>query len=154
MRSRRKGSAANGNLFDDFPPGGGREKRRAGLAAFTSRSVDRFKETQIERYVNPCGRSTIPNERHDGGHCALPVLGKVGVIHDGIEIAWGRHRITVYLKHPDMAGQCLDGVTDGIINRVAGRNAAGHIGKADAVDAVGVFVDESDVSHCLLFLVQ
>jgi hypothetical protein len=53
-----------------------------------------------------------------------------------------------------MARQRLDSVTYGFVNRISSRNAAGDIGEADAVNAIGVFVDEGDVAHCFLSLTE
>jgi hypothetical protein len=56
MPGPAKGSAANEIFYSTiFPPGGGCEKCRAGLAALAGRRVDRLEETQIERIMDPCG---------------------------------------------------------------------------------------------------
>jgi hypothetical protein len=51
-----------------------------------------------------------------------------------------------------MTGKRLDSVAHSLVYRVASRNAAGHIGKVDAIDAIWIFANKSDVAHFLILL--
>lgn len=132
---------------DDLATGGGGEESGAGLPARSGGGVDRLQQPEIEGDIDASRRSPVAHQRDDGGHGARAVPGEGGIGHDGVEIARRGNGIAVRLQHAHMTGQRLDGTAHGFVDGAAGRDASGHVGEADAVDGVGILVDESYVSH-------
>ena len=101
-------------------------------------------------YGHPCAlrrADLLAVRRHERDHGIGGVRDKLQIVPQRFDRPRSRDAVAVGTHHSEVAGQRLGGVGDGLLERIAGGDAAGHVRKADAVAGVLVLVDERDVTR-------